>query len=81
MHERCRIIFEQQQVRFGFDPEVLFLAERHGLRTAEVPVRWSHDPATKVHVVRDSILMFGDLMYICWNRLLGAIRIGVRSFC
>jgi glycosyltransferase involved in cell wall biosynthesis len=70
--ERCRIIFEQQRIEgFGFDPEVLFLAERHGLRTAEVPVRWSHDPATKVHVVRDSLLMFADLIYIRWNLLLG----------
>ena len=33
-----------------------------GLRTAEVPVRWAHDPATKVHVFRDSLLMFGDLI-------------------
>lgn len=70
--ERCRIIFEQQRIEgFGFDPEVLFLAERHGLRTAEVPVRWSHDPATKVHVLWDSLLMFGDLIYIRWNWLLG----------
>jgi glycosyltransferase involved in cell wall biosynthesis len=37
--EKCRIIFEQQRVvRFGFDPEILFLAQRHGLRVAEVPV-------------------------------------------
>ena len=70
--EPCRVIFEQQRIEgFGFDPEVLFLAGRHGLRTAEVPVRWSHDPATKVHVVRDSLLMFGDLIYIRWNWLLG----------
>jgi glycosyltransferase involved in cell wall biosynthesis len=72
VREPCRIIFEQQRIEgFGFDPEVLFLARRHGLRTAEVPVRWAHDPATKVHVIRDSVLMFGDLMYISWNRLLG----------
>ena len=72
VREPCRIIFEQQRIEgFGFDPEVLFLARRHGLGTAEVPVRWAHDPATKVHVVRDSILMFGDLIYICWNRLVG----------
>ncbi len=72
VREPCRIIFEQQRIEgFGFDPEILFLARRHGLRTAEVPVRWAHDPGTKVHVVRDSILMFGDLMYICWNRLVG----------
>ncbi|MBZ5693897.1 MAG: glycosyltransferase family 2 protein [Acidobacteriia bacterium] len=72
VRERCKIVFEQQRIeRFGFDPEVLFLARRHGLRTAEVPVRWAHDPATKVHVFRDSLLMFGDLAYIRWNWLLG----------
>jgi dolichyl-phosphate beta-glucosyltransferase len=72
VREASRIVFEQQRIeRFGFDPEILFLAERHGLRAAEIPVRWAHDPATKVHVVRDSLLMFGDLVYIRWNWLLG----------
>jgi glycosyltransferase involved in cell wall biosynthesis len=69
---QSRIVFEQQRIeRFGFDPEVLFLAKRHGLRTVEVPVRWAHDPATKVHVVRDSIHMFSDLIVIRWNALTG----------
>jgi len=72
LREPSRIVFEQQRIeRFGFDPEVLFLAKRHGLRTAEIPVRWAHDPATKVHVLRDSLLMFCDLIYIRWNWLLG----------
>jgi len=67
-----QIVFEQQRIeRFGFDPEILFLAKHHGLRTAEVPVRWAHDPATKVHVFRDSLLMFGDLVRIRWNSFLG----------
>ena len=70
-----RIVFEQQRIeRFGFDPEILFLAKRHGLRAVEVPVRWAHDPATKVHVLRDSLLMLGDLVYIRWNWLLGRYR-------
>ncbi len=70
--ERCRIIFEQQRIEgFGFDPEILFLAKRHGLRAGEVPVRWAHDAATKVHVVRDSLKMLGDLVYIRWNSLAG----------
>jgi dolichyl-phosphate beta-glucosyltransferase len=69
--ERCRVIFEQQRIkRFGFDPEILFLARRHGLKVVEVPVRWSHDRATKVHVLRDGLLMFGDLFYIRWNWIL-----------
>ena len=70
--DRSRIIFEQQRVeRFGFDPEILFLAKRHGLRAVEVPVRWAHDPATKVHVIRDSLRMFSDLVVIRWNAITG----------
>jgi hypothetical protein len=72
VREPSRIVFEQQRIeRFGFDPEILFLAKRHGLRTAEVAVRWAHDPATKVHMVRDSLMMFFDLADIRWNWLLG----------
>ncbi len=72
VRERCRIIFEQQRIEgFGFDPEILFLARRHGLRAAEVPVRWAHDPSTKIHMLRDSLLMFSDLLRIRWNSLLG----------
>lgn len=70
--ERCQVIFEQQQIEgFGFDPEILYLARRHGLRVAEVPVRWAHDPATKVHVVSDSVRMFFNLLEIQINDLRG----------
>jgi glycosyltransferase involved in cell wall biosynthesis len=70
--ERVRIVFEQQLTEgFGFDPEILFLARRHGLRIAEVSVRWAHDPATKVHMVRDSVKMFLDLLLIRLNSWTG----------
>ena len=66
--ERCRIIFEQQRVdRFGFDPEILFLARRQGFHIVEIPVRWAHDPATKVRVFPDSLLMLRELIQIRWN--------------
>ena len=69
--ERCRIIFEQQTIeRFGFDPELLYLARHHGLRAAEIPVRWGHSPATKVRMLRDSIQMFLDVFKIRCNSLL-----------
>lgn len=70
--EPCRIIFEQQRIeRFGFDPELLYLARRHGLRAAEIPVRWGHSPATKVNMLRDSVQMFLDVLVIRWNALVG----------
>jgi dolichyl-phosphate beta-glucosyltransferase len=73
--ERCRIIFEQQRIeRFGFDPELLYLARHHGLKAVEIPVRWSHSPATKVNMLRDSIQMFVDVFTIRWNAVLGRYR-------
>jgi dolichyl-phosphate beta-glucosyltransferase len=70
--QKARVIFEQQRIeRFGFDPEILFLAKRHRLRVAEVPVRWSHDVATKVNVVADGIRMLFELLVIRWNALRG----------
>lgn len=68
----CKIIFEQQTIeRFGFDPELLYLARHHGLRSVEISVRWGHSPATKVSMLRDSIQMFIDVFVIRWNSLTG----------
>jgi glycosyltransferase involved in cell wall biosynthesis len=70
--ERCGIIFEQQKIeRFGFDPELLYLARHHGLRAVEIPVRWGHSPATKVSMLNDSLQMFVDVFTIRWNSLMG----------
>jgi len=72
VRERARVLFEQQRIeRFGFDPEILFLAKRHELRAVEIPVRWAHHPATKVHVVRDGLRMFGEVLLIRWNWVRG----------
>jgi glycosyltransferase involved in cell wall biosynthesis len=68
----CKIIFEQQTIeRFGFDPELLYLARHHGLHSVEISVRWGHSPATKVNMMRDSIQMFIDVFIIRWNSLTG----------
>ena len=73
--DKCKIIFEQQRIeRFGFDPELLFLARVHGLKAVEIPVRWAHSPATKVNMLRDSVQMFLDVFTIRWNALLGRYR-------
>ena len=66
--DRARILFEQQRVDgFGFDPEILFLARRHGLKIVEIPVRWAHHPASKVKFMTDGLHMLGDLWTIRRN--------------
>jgi glycosyltransferase involved in cell wall biosynthesis len=70
--EKCKILFKQQTIeRFGFDPELLYLARHHGLRTVEVAVRWAHSPATKISMWRDSLQMFLDVLIIRWNGIRG----------
>ena len=70
--ERTRRAFEKQTTSgFGFDPELLFLAKRYGLKIREVPVRWSHAEGSKVQFLRDGIRMFFDLARIRWNAIVG----------
>ena len=53
--------------RFGFDVELLFVANYHGLRLKEVPVRWNNVEGSKVSVVRDTRRMFFELAEIRKN--------------
>lgn len=70
--ERARSVFEQQTIlHFGFDPEILFLAQRRGLTMREVPVVWSHSADTRLYFFRDAWRMFLALLRIRWNALVG----------
>ena len=65
-------IFSQQQIeRWGFDPELLYLARRHQFRIAEVPVAWAHVEGTRISPLRDGLRMFGELLKIRWNAITG----------
>jgi glycosyltransferase involved in cell wall biosynthesis len=65
-------IFPLQKIeRWGFDPEILFLARRAGLRVAEVPVLWAHSQGTRLHPLRDGLRMFVEVLRIRWNAMTG----------
>ena len=49
---------------FGYDPEVLYLAKKRGVRIAEVPVVWRHSAPTKVMAIRSSLDMFRHVVRI-----------------
>jgi glycosyltransferase involved in cell wall biosynthesis len=68
----AREVFRRVRLEgFGFDVEALFLARRLGFRVVEVPVRWDHVEGTKVHLWRDSVRMFLDLLRVRLNQLRG----------
>jgi glycosyltransferase involved in cell wall biosynthesis len=72
----AQMIFPRQRVtRWGFDPEILFLAHRMDLKVAEVPVRWGHDTGSKIHPVRDGMRMAWDTLKIRWSAMLGEYNV------
>ena len=65
-------LFPLQRIeRWGFDPELLYLARKRGLAVIEVPVAWSHREGTRINPVRDGIRMLGEIFVIRWNALSG----------
>jgi dolichyl-phosphate beta-glucosyltransferase len=59
---------------FGFDLELLYLAQQRGYRIAEVPVNWCDQPGSKVRVLRDGLAMLRELVVIRRNYLRGHYR-------
>jgi dolichyl-phosphate beta-glucosyltransferase len=65
-------IFPLQRIeRWGFDPEILFLARRAGLRVEEVPVLWAHSEGTRLHPLRDGLRMFVEALRVRWYAVTG----------
>ena len=65
---RCKTIFQKQTIGdFGFDVEILYIANKWGLRMKEVPVVWRHQEDSRVHLLRDAVAMLWDLVKIRWN--------------
>ena len=61
----ARQLFAKGQIdRFMFDVEILYQAERRGLRIGEMPVAWADVPGSHVHFFEGVVNMFLDLWRI-----------------
>ena len=68
-------VFQLQTIeRWGFDPEILFIALKRGYRIVEVPVSWAHDERTRMSYLKDGLKMLEDIAAIRWNALTGHYR-------
>jgi len=69
--EAAEALFPLQQLDgFGFDVEILALADRAGFAVRELPVEWHWAPNSKV-TLASGARGFADLLRIRWNLWLG----------
>jgi glycosyltransferase involved in cell wall biosynthesis len=68
----AQTVFQLQTIeRWGFDPEILFIAIKRGFKVVEVPVSWAHDKRTRMSYLKDGLQMLKELAIIRWNALTG----------
>jgi glycosyltransferase involved in cell wall biosynthesis len=68
----AQTVFQLQTIeRWGFDPEILFIALKRGFWIIEVPVSWAHDERTRMSYLKDGMKMLEEIAVIRWNALLG----------
>ena len=62
-------IFPIQKIKgFAFDTEILYLAHKRKLSIYEIPITWQYHSDSKVSIIKDSITMFKDILFI-WLRI------------
>ena len=68
----AEVIFTRQRIEgWGFDPELLFIARKFGLKMKEVSVEWANDDRSKINPIVDGIKMFYELLTIRVSSLSG----------
>lgn len=77
----AQTIFQLQRIeRWGFDPELLFIASKRGYKVREVPVTWGHDQRSRLSYLKDGVKMLEEIAYIRWEAFAGAYDRRVAEF-
>jgi glycosyltransferase involved in cell wall biosynthesis len=68
----AQTIFRLQTIeRWGFDPEILFIAQKLKYVIREVPVTWGHDERSRISYLKDGLKMLEEMAVIRANSLAG----------
>ena len=68
----AQVIFRLQTIeRWGFDPEILFIARKLKYVIREVPVTWGHDERSRMSYLKDGMKMLEEMAAIRMNSLAG----------
>jgi dolichyl-phosphate beta-glucosyltransferase len=67
----CQVFPLQTIKGWGFDVEVLFIAQRRGLRIVEVPIHWYYMNRSRVRPIQDTYNMLREVLKVRFNNWRG----------
>lgn len=77
----ARLVFSRQRIeRWGFDPEVLMLADRFCFVVKEIGVEAIHDNRSRLNLVSDSFQMLCEVLKIRYHLLFGMYSYATPSY-
>jgi dolichyl-phosphate beta-glucosyltransferase len=66
--DAARQLFPLQSIDgWGFDVEILFVAQSHGMRIVEVPINWYYANRSQVRPIQDTYNMFREVLKVRLN--------------
>ncbi len=70
--DAAQVIFRLQTIeRWGFDPEILYIARKLKFTIIEVPVTWGHDERSRISYLKDGMKMLEEMAEIRTNSIRG----------
>jgi glycosyltransferase involved in cell wall biosynthesis len=77
----AHMVFGLQRIeRWGFDPEILFIARKLRYSVREVPVSWGHDERSRISYLKDGLKMLEEMAFIRFNSVFGRYDKAIASF-
>jgi dolichyl-phosphate beta-glucosyltransferase len=73
--DAARQLFPLQTIDgWGFDVEILFIAQRHGKKIVEVPINWYYKNRSQVRPIQDTYNMFREALKVRLNAWQGRYK-------
>jgi dolichyl-phosphate beta-glucosyltransferase len=73
--DATRQLFPLQTIDgWGFDVEILFIAQRHGMKIVEVPINWYYKNRSQVRPIQDTYNMFREALKVRLNAWQGRYK-------
>ena len=65
----AKVFRKLSSYRFAFDVELTLILKRNKISIQELPLRWTHKNESKLNLIKDTPIMFFDILIIKFKEI------------